>query len=247
MHPSDQNPPTPGRPSLVNSEDAPSASHPRMVGGLDCLDGEPAAKWGLARFPWALCGALVLAIGAATMLWSGDESGKQIIVAGTDPVLAEPPAVPDSSGEQAPDSDAAPPILVKDTPPMAESAPALKPVDLKLAPSAPTQQRSGRFKPPKKPALKKKIAPPKPARKKAPSSRSELMSQADQEVALLAAMVTHTKATSAIPSQFMLKWKQCAAAKSVAAAKLCRARLCSGNEMAAECLGSHQPTAGSKP
>ncbi|SHG65639.1 hypothetical protein [Massilia sp. CF038] len=247
MHPSDQPPPTPGRPSLINSDDEDSANRPRIVGGLDCLDGEPAAKWGLARFPWALCGALMLAIGAATMLWSGDESGKQIIVAGTEPVIAEPPPLQNSAADELLDSDAAPPILVKETTPAAELAPpTVKRIELKRAPRA-IEHRAKAAKPAKMVTSKRKGKAPMPVKRKPILSRTELMSQADKEVALLAAMVTHTKATTSGPSPFLVKWKQCGAARSVAAAKQCRVILCAESADAVECRGARGSGAGIRP
>lgn len=245
MHPSDQHPPTPGRPSLVNSDEEQSINRPRIVGGLDCLDREPAAKWGLAKFPWALCGALLLAIGAASMLWPGDESGKQIIVAGTEPVVAEPPPLQETNSDDVGANDATLPVMVKETLPLVELAPPhVKPVDLGV--SSPAVKRHARIHKPKKVVAKKRVKAPPPPRRKPVLPKTESMSGPDKEVALLAAMVMHTKSTAPVSAQFRLKWKQCGTAKSIAAADSCRAHLCTTNEGVAECI-SRSHALGLKP
>jgi hypothetical protein len=247
LHPSDQNPPTPGRPSFNSPDQESPGGYPRIVGGLDCLDGEPAPKWGLAKFPWALSGALLLTIGAATMLWSGDDSGKQIIVAGTEPVIAEPAPLPEASTEEMMETDAPLPIMVKeDAAPSQVEPPPVKLVDLDVAAPPRAKHRASTAKPPKKPRPNKKPKAPSSPKVKPALPRLESMSQADKDVALLAAVVTHTKAIQAAPL-ISVKWKQCGAAKSVAAAKRCRAQLCASNEDAPECGAARSAPVGVKP
>ncbi|MES3023920.1 MAG: hypothetical protein V4857_20330 [Pseudomonadota bacterium] len=87
------------------------------------------------------------------------------------------------------------------------------------------------------PAPVQKIAPP-PTKKTAPRARTPLANE-DNDVALLAALVAHSKR----PSAAALKLKQCGP-KGSAKAIECRARLCAGsarNEAACKALG--QPAA----
>ncbi|UUZ48301.1 hypothetical protein LP420_36355 [Massilia sp. B-10] len=103
-------------------------------------------------------------------------------------------------------------------------------------------------KPPKKPAVKKKVKAPPPPRKAAVIQKPEPLSQSERDVALLAAVVTRTKASQSVPPVLSVKWKQCAAAKSVAAARQCRAQLCAvADESAAECAGLKRASGKSRP
>ena len=95
-----------------------------MVGGLDRVEGTVEPLPGPAKFPWALCGALLLAVCAGAMLLSGQEGDKQIIRAGTDPVLAEAPALPEEDLQESPV-----PLMVQPAEP-----PQVKRVELTLPP-----------------------------------------------------------------------------------------------------------------
>ncbi|UUZ53889.1 hypothetical protein LP419_35795 [Massilia sp. H-1] len=93
----------------------------------------------------------------------------------------------------------------------------------------------------------KKVKAPPPPRKAAVIQKPEPLSQSERDVALLAAVVTRTKASQSVPPVLSVKWKQCAAAKSVAAARQCRAQLCAVDESAAECAGLKRASGKSRP
>lgn len=212
MHPSDEGTPTSGRPSQHPPHPQGDPGWPRVVGGIDCIESTVAPLAGPARFPWALCGALLLAVCAGAMLLSGQEGEKQIIRAGTEPVVAEAPAQQEEDFLEPPV-----PLMVQTAAP-----PEVKPVPVS-SPEPVHAKRPGQAKKPPVKTKTKAVPPPK----KVPSTpKIVTMTQADKDVALLAAVVTRTKAAQAQPSLLAVKWKQCATAKSVAAARQCREQLC---------------------
>lgn len=205
-----------------------------MVGGLDCIESAVEPLPAPAKFPWALCGALLLAVSAGAMLFSGQEAEKQIIRAGTEPVLAEPAALPEENMQDLSLPEAPLPLMVKQ--PVKTETPSIKRVDLNVIQPARAKRQPAKIKKSTKPLVKKKVKAVAPLKKIPPVSKPETMSQADKDVALLAAVVTRTKAAQEQSSAMSVKWKQCATAKSVLAAKHCREQLCAGRASGlAEC------------
>jgi hypothetical protein len=230
VHPSDEGMPTSGRPNLNTPSQHGDPNRPRVVGGLDRIAEAVAPMAGRTRFPWVLCGALLLAIGAGGMLWSGNESDKQIIRVSTEPVPAENPVISDDEFQEPVLADAPQPLIVREDPP-----PAVKRVDLQAAEAAPVPPPTSKTRALKK-ATAKKSGTVSPPRTKAPlRALPERLSQSDRDVALLAAVVTRTKAGQAGPRILSVKWRQCAGAASVAEARQCRVQLC-GAGGSAECV-----------
>jgi len=260
VHPNDEGSPTPGRPSPSSASAPGEAPRPRVVGGLDRIDGAVSPFTSPARFPWALSGALLLAIGASAMLWSGDDGEKQIIRAATVTAVPEPPApaaVAAAWQDAAPDDERPVPLMVQVSPrpapaPAADGAAAAAPVKASSARPA-SAGRSHAMPVPRRhavPAARRQVPPrqtrparktprvPAPVRAVPVSALPVALSPSERDVALVAAVVTRTKAAQAGPSALALKWRQCAAASSVAAARHCREQLCSGHgDSVAECKG----------
>lgn len=247
MHPSDEGTPTPGRPSQTTPNQSGDPNRPRVVGGLDRIDETVAPFTPPAKFPWALSAALVLAIGTGAMLWSGESAEKQIIRAGSEPVLADPPVLPEDEFQEPVMRDVPPPLILREPAKADLAPPEVKRVELRVAEPVRAKQPVAKAKPPKRPAVKKKVKAPPPSKKAAVIQKPEPQSQSERDVALLAAVVTRTKASQAASPVLSVKWKQCAAAKSVAAARQCRAQLCAAGESAAECAGLKRASGKSRP
>jgi hypothetical protein len=223
VHQSDEGKPTPGRPSQFPPNQSGDPSRPRVVGGLDRIDETVTPFSPAARFPWLLSAALLLAIGAGAVLLSGTEAEKQIVRVGTEP-LPEPPPVLSEDACQDPMLDDAPlPLIVRE------------PIHAAAAPPAP-ERRVASVSVPKKPAAKRKVLPPAPPKKAPAVQKPAQLSQSERDVALLAAVVTRSKASADGPAILSVKWKQCGGASSVAAARQCRVRLCAtAGTQAGEC------------
>lgn len=233
MHPSDEGTPTPGRPSQQPPHQHGDPGWPRVVGGLDRIDSAVEPLSNPSKFPWALCGALLLAVCAGAMLLSGQEGEKQIIRAGTETVMTEPPALPEEDFQDPALAEAPAPVMVRQPAQTEAAPPAVKRVDLKVREAVRAKRPVAKAK---KPVAKKKVKALPPPKKIPAIQKIDAMSQADKDVALLAAVVTRTKAAQEQPSIMAAKWKQCATAKSVAAAKHCREQLCAGRASGlAEC------------
>jgi len=233
VHPSDEGTPTPGRPSQQPPNQHGDPGWPRVVGGLDRIDSAVEPLTNPSKFPWALCGALLLAVCAGATLLSGQEGEKQIIRAGTEAVVTEPPALPEEDFQEPALPEAPVPLMVRQATPAEATPAAVKRVDLKVG--QPVRAKRP-FAKSKKPLVKKKVKAAPPPKKAPAIQKFDTMSQADKDVALLAAVVTRTKAAQEQPSIMAAKWKQCATAKSVTAAKHCREQLCAGRASGlAEC------------
>jgi hypothetical protein len=210
------------------------------------------------KMTWLIAGAAVLALGAGSMVWLTSEGEKEIVLAGTAPLpstaapaaaLASEPAAPHVEAEEV--STAA---ILEDTPVIAaKPAPVTgkkAPVDeltkmLERHPAAPVHVAA---KPPaKKPVVLAKAAPAKakaedkpqptamasniePVIKKKPGAvAAKPLSKQDSDVALLAALVAHSKAVQPKKSPTATKLQQCKTLPSVAEAEQCRARLCAAS------------------
>jgi hypothetical protein len=193
-----------------------------VVGGLDRIDEIVTPFTHAARFPWLLSAALLLAIGAGAMLLSGEEAEKQIVRVESEPLPEPPPVLPEDAFQDPTLDDAPLPLIVHE------------PVQ---AAAAPAQERPvAKVSLPKKAAAKKKVLPAVPQKKAPAAQKPAQLSQSERDVALLAAVVTRTKASQDGPTILSVKWKQCGGASSVAAAKQCRVRLCtSAGTHAGEC------------
>lgn len=207
------------------------------------------------KMTWLIAGAAVLALGAGSVLWLSSEGEKEIVLAGTAPLpssaapaaaLASEPAAPHAETEEV--STAA---ILEDTPVIApKAAPAAagkSPADeltkmLERHPAPPVHVAA---KPAvKKPVVVAKAAPakakaqdkPQPSamasniepviKKKPAAAAAKPVSKQDSDVALLAALVAHSKAVQPKKSPAATKLQQCKTLPSVAEAEQCRARLC---------------------
>ncbi|MES2017626.1 MAG: hypothetical protein V4484_14140 [Pseudomonadota bacterium] len=223
MQHSNERPQSPARPSLLSAEQQAEAGNPGILGGLDGQSGRVAAGAGKRRrgsVKWLASGAAVLAIGAASMFWLSAEGEKEIVLAGTAPV---PPM-------------AAPPAQEVSTAAILEDAPVLAPAAAAVVAAKPDEDELRKFLSSKAPA---KVAPqrmlakahrlPAPPRKK-PVAHPKAVPPQDTDVALLAALVAHAKATQPTrPAGAAARLQQCKTLGSVAEAEQCRARLCAGH------------------
>ncbi len=144
--------------------------------------------------------------------------------------VAEPAASPMSDAEKIGVEDELDKLLAKEAAPApSKPAPKAAPVRVaaKPAPKAkPAARKVVAKAPPAKPAAKdKRLAA---ADKKKPVAKSKLPAQ-DTDVALLAALVAHSKATQPKLSPTEIKLRQCNKLSSVAEAEGCRAKLCAGS------------------
>jgi hypothetical protein len=249
-----------GRPSLLSSEQQAEADRHRILSGLDskseATTGAKRARRG--KLTWVAAGVAVLAIGAGSAVWLAGEGEKEIVLAGTAPLpstaapaaalASEPPVVPPEPEEV---STAA---ILEDTPPgAAKAAPAAdkKPADDELSkllePPAGAPAHVAAHAAPKKPVVVAKAAHAKAAakphtqtamtmnvepvlKKKKPVAHPKAFVQTDSDVALLAALVAHSKATQPKrPTGIGAKLLQCKTLGSVAEAEQCRAHLCAGS------------------
>ncbi len=255
MQHSDERPTISGRPSLLSSEQQAEADRHRILSGLDSKPDSTTAGAGKSRrgkLTWIAAGVAVLALCAGAAAWLAGEGEKEIVMAGSAPLPARaapaaalasetPPAIP--AGEEV--STAA--ILEDASPAAAKPAPAAinkgAPDELTKMLEAPAHVAAKAA--PKKAPLVAKAAPVKAAKphgestmtmnvepvlKKKPVAHPKAVVPADSDVALLAALVAHSKATQAKrPTGVAAKLQQCKTLASVAEAEQCRARLCAGS------------------
>lgn len=244
MHSNDEHRPTPGRPSPDSPEQKVEVDRLRLLGAnedKDDLDSYP--KSGFGKLSWAVTCALLLALAAGGVLWSGEEGAKQIVLAGTEPPPAELPTLAEEDPTEA-DPTYGSNVIVLQEEPAVELKPA--PVEVK----APVAARELKLLP-QKPAVKPAVAKNKPATLKTvktvqrtkPSAKSSTRRKSeavrtvaapvpapDKDVALLSALMEHSKATAQPkPSALALSLKQCRALKKATEARRCIAKLCSGS------------------
>ena len=260
MQHSDERPTSSGRPSLLSSDQQAEADRHRILSGLDSKpDGTSAGaqKARRGKVTWIAAGVAVLAIGAGSAAWLSGEGEKEIVLAGSAPLpsMAAPAAALASQPRAAtPEADeVSTAAILEDTPSIASKAvPAgakKAPVDelskmLEPHPAAPVHVAAKAA--PKKAVVLAKAAPPKvaakahadmtmtmnvePVLKKKPALHPKEVVQTDSDVALLAALVAHSKASPPKRAAgFAAKLQQCKTLPSVAEAEQCRARLCAGS------------------
>jgi hypothetical protein len=245
LHPSDDRPQPSGRPSLLTPDQQGEPAQERILSGLD------GKKMGAAPFaakrrsnvaPWLVTGTLVLAVCAGALVWFDEqETFRPHVAVQNTPVVQLPPPEPVIT-RTASEEIAAAAILEEsfaedgatlaemegesdDAPMMAEltaRVPARKAVQAKKkAPRKVAVIKPAKKEPPKKLA----VAPPK----KKVEVQAKPTVQADNDVALLAALVAHSKVPQARKaSSAAEKLTKCKTLGSVAEAEECRARLCSG-------------------
>lgn len=259
MQHSDERPTSSGRPSLLSSEQQAEADRHRILSGLDSKSeadtGAGKARRGKLR--WVVAAVAVSAIVAGSAVWLAGEGEKEIVLAGTAPLpstaapaaaLASepPPATPQ------PDEVSTAAILEDAQTSAPKAAPVVdkKPADDELSkllePKVDAPAHVAVKAAPKKPVLVAKAAHAKaaakphpqtamtmniePVLKKKPVAHPKAVVQADSDVALLAALVAHSKATQPKrPTGIGAKLLQCKTLGSVAEAEQCRARLCAGS------------------
>lgn len=260
MQHSDERPTTPGRPSLLSSEQQAEADRHRILSGLD---GSPAGttagaeKARRGKFTWLVVGAAVLAMGAGSMVWLTSEGEKEIVLAGTaplpstaapavplasEPVTAPPSAEADEVSTAAILEDA--PVIAVKPAPVAEKKPLVDELTKLLENKIPAPARAAAKPAVKKPVVVAKAAPAKapakprpmamasnvePVFKKKPVVAAKPVVRQDSDVALLAALVAHTKASQPKPNSPAAKLQQCKTLASVTEAEQCRARLCAAS------------------
>lgn len=243
---SDERPSTSSRPSLL-SEQASEGPATRILGGLDGK-ADPAPRHGgkkkSGKYGWLAAGAAVLILGAGASTYLGGEGEKEVVLASTAPVSSTPaPAaalasdpgveevstaailqdVPEPKEEAVSDAeklgveDELDKMLAKEAIPEAPAAAVVPaPVPKPAAKPAPRKVAA-------KPVAKDKKVAAAPVKKK-PVAKDKPVQ--DTDVALLAALVAHTKATQPKRGTAAAKLKQCSTLGSVAEAEDCRAKLC---------------------
>ncbi len=251
MQTSDEHSPTPGRPSLPSLDQQAQADRYRILADLDEEEADlKAGSRGMLR--WIAIGGLVASLGIVGGLLLLGEEEKPIVPA----VIAAPSAMQEPAVATAPQADqptvSAGPgaTILSDEPvidqarsapvaplPAAATEPAKAPVEQAVAPArakpaaavktakvavrkkSATTRSKGRA--PGRASGKKKVAAGKPA-------------QGDTEVALVAALVTHAKATQTRQRNVAPKLKQCKT-RPLAERRTCRARICAAAKEASEC------------
>lgn len=249
MQHSDERPQSSGRPSLLSTEQQAEADRHRILGGLD---GKPkgstagAAKSRRGKLNWLAAGATVLALGTGSALWLSAEGEKEIVLAGTAPLPSAPAPAAALAAEPVkltPEPEEVSSAAILEDAPVVASAPADDELSKMLEPKAdaPAPARVAVTAAPKKHvALAKVAAKPhaptamamnvEPVLRKKPPAHSKAVAPEDADVALLAALVAHSKATQAKrPGGAAAKLRQCKTLGSVAEAEQCRARLCAGS------------------
>jgi hypothetical protein len=252
---SEDRPQAPGRPSLLSDAPPLDAGNTRILGGLDPKAGvappSPAATKH-SKLGWLAAAVAVLALGAGANVWLAADEDKEVVLASTAPLtgtpapsvaltgepgatsepvstaailqdVAEPGAAPMSDAEKIGVEDELDKMLAKQA--MPPPAPA-KPVN-KAPPKAKPPVKKVVAKAPAKPAAKDKKAVAV-ADKKKPAAPGKVATQ-DTDVALLAALVAHSKATQPKLSPTEVKLRQCNKLGSVAEAEGCRAKLCASS------------------
>lgn len=197
---------------------------------------------------WLVAGAAVLAMGAGSMVWLTSEGEKEIVLAGTAPLPSTAAPAAALASEPVPHVEAeevSTAAILEDAPVIAPKVADKKaPVDeltkmLERPAAAPV--RVAAKPPPKKPVVAKAAhakAADKPhptamasniepvIKKKPAVVTAKAQPRQDSDVALLAALVAHSKAVQPKKTGPAAKLQQCKTLASVAEADQCRARLC---------------------
>lgn len=248
MNPSDDHPPIPDRPSHHAATSPHSErGRPRVFGGLDAMEQDGRARDAqVRRLVWAFLLALFAAGAVGAALWIDAGAEKQIIIARSEaPPLATPPLLeraappePAQAPAQAPDPADAKLVDLRADPPALETRRVkAKPVARKKAAPKPKAKAAA-----KKPAVAKSRTRQVAVVKKETTPRTEAMPPADRDVALLTALVQHTKSTQPAHTALALKLRQCRALPNPADAASCRSRACTGEGRApAECGVAGKP------
>lgn len=244
MHSNDERPPTPGRPSLHPSDQQADPDRLQVIGKSDGKDDiESYPRSGFGKFAWTVTAALLLALAAAGVLWSGEGGEKQIVLAEVAPSAAEPPMFTETDLAAAEADYASSVAVLEDDPvsapiPVPEEAKApAKVQDLKLlTPKREARPAAAKVKSAKPKVTKAAVRPHKKpaskttARRKPETVRTVTAPPADNDVALLSALMAHSKATApAAPVAPEMNFKQCKALKKASEVSRCIARLCSGS------------------
>ncbi|NYE59790.1 pyruvate/2-oxoglutarate dehydrogenase complex dihydrolipoamide acyltransferase (E2) component [Duganella sp. 1224] len=224
--------PSSGRPSLLSQAPQAESGRTSVFDGLERrpaggASAAPAAK--RARKPVLLAAAVgIVVLAAGIGIWLAAEPEPVLTVAAA-PAAAPAPAAP-SAAASAPAAPAA--TIVEDT--AAVSAPAdarsLKEVLNDIPPKAPHAELTAALEKPHKPEHKKtEKAAQKPAQvAKKTEAKPKPKAQPDNDVTLLAALMTHVqsaKTPSKEPSTPAYQLKQCGRMNEAGAAQ-CRAHLC---------------------
>jgi hypothetical protein len=255
-----------GRPSLLSEQPPPGGSH-SILSKLDDRPAAGGRRPVPARRPRRAAGvvALLLAAGGG-LAWmaagSDPETERPLTVAApaqaTAPLAVAPPpqpaSVPVSVPAPAPESHKSVAAILEDTPHLSEPAPAPGKADkdelLTLLDTPPKTAAKAAAKPERSPV--KLAQADKPARKDKPLAKDKEKEKAraaakkpparaappvDTDVALLAALLAHTKkAPAPVSGKAARELKRCAALGSAAEVDQCRARVCGGEAKAApEC------------
>lgn len=264
MQRNDKRPPTAGRPSLLSSEQQAEAERHRILSGLDERSGTIFSSVDTPRsrqFKWLAFGVTVLALSAGTGALLSGESEKAVVIASTVPGQSSevlPPAFPpETMAVHDVQEEASTAAILEDAP--ATAPVAVPPEEISsgndevratlergasaqfpaIRGSAPREALSA-----KRPKLKIAQSPRPPqaaalrAKKKIPADRKARAP--DSDVALLAALVAHSKATQPKRTPAAIKLNECKTLGSVSHAEECRARLCdAAAKDEPECKGAH--------
>ncbi|MFL6659643.1 MAG: hypothetical protein ACJ8GW_16305 [Massilia sp.] len=216
-----------------------------------------AAKARRGKMVWVAAGAAVVALSAGTAVWLVSEGEKEIVMAAAPPAAVAAPLPPATPAPKAAPAEAeeVSTAAILDEAPSAPAKPAAL-ADAKTAPDELTKMLEARAEPktahaahaaPKVAAVKKPVAVAKATPAKAHEKQdaeamamniepviakkgavhAKAATQSDSDVALLAALVAHSKAgqpkkATGPASQL----QQCKTLASVAEADQCKARLC---------------------
>lgn len=251
---SDERTPTPGRPSLLSTDQQVEADRNRILSELDGNSGMAGGNSRARRTSnyWIVAIVAVLSLGVGGGVLLGHEGEKQVVLAKTEPLagpgLMSPPESVDLAYPNYEMGEASPATVLEDmplvsTPPAAlveEVVTVAAPVPMVESRDAAHVQLVDVSKPvAKRPAKaplaknakksKAQLAGALPSKKRA-EVEPAVVSQGDKDVALLAALVTHSKATQTKRNGgIAAKLKECRASATAKAVAQCRARVCSGS------------------
>ncbi len=236
MQHSDEHPSIAGRPSLLSPDQQAEADRHRILSGLENNPEESAGRGRKGFFAWLLAGVAVLALGAGAGLFLVSADEKEIVFAATPPLPAKPaPAValatdiPVVRGMA--DDVAAAAILydgpvIESTAQAAEQKPGpdaladmLAPAVAQAPPATPAVARPAKAKPAAravkptahavKPARVAAKAPPRKATSGKKKAEAKPAAPIDTDVALLAAVVAHSKSTAPQGTGAATRLRQC--------------------------------------
>lgn len=254
---SDERTPTPGRPSLLSSDQQVEADRNRILSELDGVSGSANSRARRTSNAWIVAIVAVLTLGVGGAVWLADDSDKQIVVAKSDPLAVpdamRPPETVDLATPNYEMGESSTAAVLEDMPLVATPpSPPLEPMVLASAPPPVPMVVAGDTPPPaavaapaRAPAATppakvtaaraaKKARPQAPAAAPSPKKKAEAeaaaVPQGDKDVALLAALVTHSKSTQTRRNGALAaRLKQCKASATVRAAAQCRAKVCAGS------------------